>query len=71
MPLTVGTDSVFCLDFCKEKHGFTPYESTIPALVYRKCTNDRLAFVFGSENVALTFGGIKNEVENLKFHTLN
>ncbi|KAI3413401.1 hypothetical protein GPALN_010896 [Globodera pallida] len=62
MPLTVGTDSVFCIDFNKEKHGFTPYESTIPALVYRKCTTDRLAFVFDSENVALTFGGIKNEL---------
>uniref|UniRef100_A0A915DEV5 AMP-dependent synthetase/ligase domain-containing protein n=1 Tax=Ditylenchus dipsaci TaxID=166011 RepID=A0A915DEV5_9BILA len=66
MPLEVRKEDVFCLDFARKKKGeFIPYEATIPELVYRKCSSDRIAVIFDSEKLALTFGQLKNEMEQL------
>ncbi|KAI1728905.1 AMP-binding enzyme domain-containing protein [Ditylenchus destructor] len=66
MPLEVGRESIFCLDFTRKKQGdFIPYEATIPELIYRKCSSECIAIIFDSEKLALTFGKVKSETEQL------
>uniref|UniRef100_A0A914C6Y4 AMP-dependent synthetase/ligase domain-containing protein n=1 Tax=Acrobeloides nanus TaxID=290746 RepID=A0A914C6Y4_9BILA len=66
MSLKVQKESIFCLDFTREKLGdFIPYEITIPELIYRKSQSNRMAVVFDSEKVSLTCQQIKNEIEQL------
>ena len=63
MPLTVARESVFCLDFTREtQKEFSPYDATIPELVYRKCSSQRVAFAFDQEKIGLTFGAVKENV---------
>ena len=69
MPLRVAKEAVFCLDFTLEKQkDFSPFEATIPELVYRKCASENIAFAFDAEKVGLTFGKVKAEVS---FRTCN
>uniref|UniRef100_A0AC35F488 AMP-dependent synthetase/ligase domain-containing protein n=1 Tax=Panagrolaimus sp. PS1159 TaxID=55785 RepID=A0AC35F488_9BILA len=64
MPLRIGKEAVFCLDFTLEKQkDFSPFEATIPELIYRKCASEKIAFAFDAEKVGITFGKIKAEME--------
>uniref|UniRef100_A0AC34QVD6 AMP-dependent synthetase/ligase domain-containing protein n=1 Tax=Panagrolaimus sp. JU765 TaxID=591449 RepID=A0AC34QVD6_9BILA len=68
MALTVAREAIFCLDFTREKQrDFSPFESTIPELIYRKAkTNaDKIAFAFDHEKVGFTFGAVKKDVEGI------
>ncbi|KAE9554064.1 hypothetical protein FO519_002706 [Halicephalobus sp. NKZ332] len=65
MPLTVARESVFCLDFTREtQKEYSPYDATIPEIVYRKCNSQRIAFAFDQEKLGLTFGSVKDNMES-------
>lgn len=66
MPLKVGQESVFCLDFTHQTEGeFIPFETTIPEIICKKASSNRVAYVFHSENITFTHEKIKNEMEQL------
>lgn len=48
---------------------FIPYECTIPELIYKKCGSggqqERIALIFDSEKLAMTYGRIRTEMEQL------
>lgn len=47
----------------KKQKEFIPFECTIPELVYKKCSSDRIAAIFDSEKIVLTFSKLKSEVK--------
>ncbi|CAD5207091.1 unnamed protein product [Bursaphelenchus okinawaensis] len=66
MPLQIRDESVFCLDFTHQRQkNFSPFEITIPELVYKKGTNSQTAFIFDSERMSFSFEMIKMEMEYL------
>lgn len=41
---------------------FIPFETTIPEIICKKASSNRVAYVFHSENITFTHEKIKNEV---------
>lgn len=62
---------IFCIDYTDFKRSEKPKDfdqktQTIPELVYLKCHVDRVAAVFDSERITLTFMKVRTEVRKTR-----